>query len=543
MNTHIKTHRLALLFGFLFGSLVLRASGITDLPQIEDWKQVIDSENILEGKSDSLISGLEKGIGNSLLHKDTLSAIQQMNRLARVQTNRVNFSRAYNEYWRAVLLAQQTGDKASLADSYNGLAILYSLFERREKALEYYKKSLAINKTLIEKGKRMPPYLVENYFALAIHYRYERAPLVASAYLDSCIAVTQNQDYDLKMIQAERAYLLSLKKKYSEAEILLMNMEKSLSEDIPSYMVIFCSLTGEMYQQWGQPANAASYYQKSILAAKKHLSHLNFVPDTYSQLAEVYASQGNHKAANECLKVANYMNNSLYSIKSENSHQLIEIRDQVRLDQEMKDLLIKEQRIAYLEQEDRIWFLKTIILIVTLVFVGFAGLVWGRKMRRNHRLKQRELEQRQLLEDKKNREILSVKNRELTNSTLQIIAKDELLTSVQADLQKINDTQKNNEIKKLIRSIKINKDMSWLAFENRFTSVNSDFFDRLKEQFPHLKPYDLKICALIKLDFSAKEMSRLLGISPESANTSRYRLRKRLNLEKDVNLTSFIDSI
>ncbi|MEM6829932.1 MAG: tetratricopeptide repeat protein, partial [Bacteroidota bacterium] len=79
--------------------------------------------------------------------------------------------------------------------------------------------------------------------------------------------------------------------------------------------------------------------------------------------------------------------------------------------------------------------------------------------------------------------------------------------------------------------------------ENRFTAVNKDFFERLKHQFPNLQPYDLKICALIKLNFSGKEMARLLGITPESANTSRYRLRKRLGLKKEENLVTFIDSV
>ncbi len=84
---------------------------------------------------------------------------------------------------------------------------------------------------------------------------------------------------------------------------------------------------------------------------------------------------------------------------------------------------------------------------------------------------------------------------------------------------------------------------NWEEFEARFVSINQSFYRRLQEKFPQLSQRDLKLCALIKLNFSSKEMAKLLGISVESAHTSRYRLRKKLNLTREVNLTEFIASV
>ncbi|MEM6380985.1 MAG: helix-turn-helix transcriptional regulator, partial [Bacteroidota bacterium] len=66
------------------------------------------------------------------------------------------------------------------------------------------------------------------------------------------------------------------------------------------------------------------------------------------------------------------------------------------------------------------------------------------------------------------------------------------------------------------------------------------FYRHLKEKFPKLTQGDLKLCALIKLNFSSKDVAKLMGISVESVHTTRYRLRKKLGLQREDNLTEYI---
>ena len=84
---------------------------------------------------------------------------------------------------------------------------------------------------------------------------------------------------------------------------------------------------------------------------------------------------------------------------------------------------------------------------------------------------------------------------------------------------------------------------NWKEFEARFTSINESFYEKIRAKYPNLGQTDLKLCALVKLGFSSKEMSSLLGITIESVHTSRYRLRKKLNLEKGENLIDFMSTI
>ena len=86
----------------------------------------------------------------------------------------------------------------------------------------------------------------------------------------------------------------------------------------------------------------------------------------------------------------------------------------------------------------------------------------------------------------------------------------------------------------------INQDKDWADFNTHFESVNKSFYSRLKQAYPDISPNDLKISALIKLNLSIKEMAGILNISPDSVKTARYRLRKKLQLNSEDNLTDFI---
>jgi DNA-binding CsgD family transcriptional regulator len=95
-------------------------------------------------------------------------------------------------------------------------------------------------------------------------------------------------------------------------------------------------------------------------------------------------------------------------------------------------------------------------------------------------------------------------------------------------------------LKAIDYSLESEKD--WDEFRMYFEKVHSSFFEKMKQQHPDLTQSDLKLCALISLNLSMKEMAELMGISPESVKMARHRLRKKLNLATEDNLTEFIAS-
>ena len=81
--------------------------------------------------------------------------------------------------------------------------------------------------------------------------------------------------------------------------------------------------------------------------------------------------------------------------------------------------------------------------------------------------------------------------------------------------------------------------------ERLTTHVNEklSFQERLHLKFKVLTSNDLLVAEMLADGLSSKEIAIELNISPASANTARYRLRKRMQLEPDTDLLQFLKQI
>ena len=141
---------------------------------------------------------------------------------------------------------------------------------------------------------------------------------------------------------------------------------------------------------------------------------------------------------------------------------------------------------------------------------------------------------------------IEYKNQELTSSAMNLIQKNKLLTNLKNSL-KILSTESLNEdtsaqLIRLVRSI--DKDLEgnehWTAFADSFDQVHGKFITRLKESFPELTPQEVKFSAYIRMNLNTKEIANLLGISVRGVEIGRYRVRKKLGLSRQDNLTNFL---
>jgi DNA-binding CsgD family transcriptional regulator len=139
--------------------------------------------------------------------------------------------------------------------------------------------------------------------------------------------------------------------------------------------------------------------------------------------------------------------------------------------------------------------------------------------------------------------------KELTNYTRGIINKNDILKSIKLDMKQMvlsRDLEKRNKkLNSIITQINqnINNEKDWIVFESNFNKINENFFKDLKLRWPSLSPTDLKLCAFLKLNKSSKEIASLLNISYRGVETERYRLRQKMNLQRDENLISILSEI
>ncbi len=154
------------------------------------------------------------------------------------------------------------------------------------------------------------------------------------------------------------------------------------------------------------------------------------------------------------------------------------------------------------------------------------------------RLKIAEHEKERLEEELKN------KQKDLAMATMNIAQKNEKLMEIKdrlLELQNLPDKEKR-KIDSLIRMLddEINDDSYWEQFEQHFNALNDDFLNKLKKEHPTITHKDLKMCAFLRMNLSNKEIASLLNITLRGVEASRLRLRRKLNLPKDMPLNEYI---
>ena len=140
-----------------------------------------------------------------------------------------------------------------------------------------------------------------------------------------------------------------------------------------------------------------------------------------------------------------------------------------------------------------------------------------------------------LQNDKLQSEVES-KNRELAVTTMNIVRKNELLMSIKEALLNSGNSK---EVLHIVED-NINSEGDWEHFQEIFNQTYRDFLNRLKSLHPDLTPNDIKLCIYLRLNLSSKEIAPLLNISTQSIEIKRYRLRKKMRLARNQNLTDYI---
>jgi DNA-binding CsgD family transcriptional regulator len=209
------------------------------------------------------------------------------------------------------------------------------------------------------------------------------------------------------------------------------------------------------------------------------------------------------------------------------------------------------------------WYFSFWMLLLYLVLIGSILLVYYRwnKMRYAQKLK---LQEEELKHQKKILEIelkaenelnsqeyekhileleLQSKSSEVTGKSLSIAKQSEMIESIQGILDREIDLNKvKSEINKTIKINAVNKH-EWETFETNLNQIHNEFIIKLTKKYTELTPKDIKLCVYLKMNLSSKEIAPMMNISYRGVELHRYRLRKKLQLVQDDNLSRFLLSL
>jgi tetratricopeptide (TPR) repeat protein len=519
--------------------------------------------NYLLGRYKKSIEFHNIALQMSIERKDTAEIATNYSNLGLVYNMMGDYAKSIDHFLQTLRLDKLKGNEMNMSTNYNSIGLVYFAWKKFDKALEFLELALKYDRLNKEEDKisiRLSNlsrvYLAINKYEKAINCLEEALKIDRKLKHTSKIAIRlQGLGFAYQSINKNEQALSYYTEALSMYEKMQMNFK------IAGLKIQM----GELYLKLGKLNKA----EVSLKEGLKTAQELNLRPEEMDAVKQLYIFYKHTAKPADALVYHEQYKALQDSIFSEKSANLIN-EFEVKYESEKKDLenqlLLKKNEIH--KKNQRLFF-GAIIFLIVLAFILFWAFSLKRKsLNQSKKIFAKETEitglrlenienqnfhlQEMLFAEeeisKLQKKSLDQKNHELTTAAMLIANKNEVFEKLrmQAEQLKINLSEtKTAEVRTMISEIDKQTDIEnqWEQFKLHFESIHKTFFENLNKNDLRLTQNDLQLCAYIKLNLSTKEISSLMNITPESVNTHRYRLRKKLNLEADVPLDEFIHHI
>ncbi|MEL7003015.1 MAG: hypothetical protein AAFN93_09815, partial [Bacteroidota bacterium] len=307
-------------------------------------------------------------------------------------------------------------------------------------------------------------------------------------------------------------------------------------------------LLGEISRLDGELDTAVAYLNEGLNQAR--INNLKkYELAAYQQLVEVKKQQNKPEEALSFYDQYTLLKDSIFNIEKSKQIAYLEFDNQLQQKDQQLELLRAKEQTDYLI---KIGLAIGILMISVIAFVAYKTAVKSKQLSfkdqellaSKNSLTQQALENANLKKQELQQQ-LEFKNKELTSYALNFVQKNEILQQIQEkaeQLKTISDIDREpllNELNSIVKR-NLSADKEWEDFKRVFEEVHVDFHAKLMTRHSDLKTNDLKICSLTRLNLNIKETASILGISPDSVKTARYRLRKKLDLDPKQEIINYL---
>lgn len=434
---------------------------------------------------------------------------------------------------------------------YNNMANIYMKQHDYSPAVEYYAQAIAINTEL-----KVEKELFNNYNNMA-EVEIARGDLGKA--LEYAFLAQQQTDlaehpYEYYFIQSNISQIYLLQGKLEIAWEYMSDGLAYMREN--GYDMDYgynCLSAAALWQKKGDGARRLYYLQEAEHVAQR-LGNQTLKVKVYNALSEYYHDNGSAQEAYRYLEMSYVLNDSIRVLDDAKRladmelvyemEKVVQENSLLRKESELKDLNIKRQRLVFL-----------LVGLIALMIIGFISyrLLTQRKRRlaERHLAEQREALNRKEMEMMQKRQAdlkneLEIKNRELTSKVLKLVRSNEFIIHLTEELKQLllelnpRESAKKEHIRELMAQLRTqSNDNSDTEFKYYFEQVYSSFYDNLQRNFPGLTAKDLRLCAFLRLGLSTKEISIITFREVRSVESSRNRLRKKMNIPADADLTEY----
>ncbi len=280
---------------------------------------------------------------------------------------------------------------------------------------------------------------------------------------------------------------------------------------------------------------------KEALKLKENIGLLSGTVESNKLLSNIYKAKGNYSEALRYHEAYKVSSDSLYNVEKAAKFDAL----QTEFDTAKKEgeIALQNEEIKTLNaqaENDRLT--KTLYGIGMASFIAIAALLYfGFKQRIKKNRIAREKQEAIYKQE------IEFKKKELASQTLHLVQKKSFLQELKDNLERLKNSpdQFKIEFKRLIMLLKKEnaEDKDWEVFKSYFAEVHNDFDEKLKGFSEDLTEKEMRLATFLRMNLTTKEIAAVLNVLPDSVLKSKYRLKKKLGLDKDKDLTAYLTTL
>ena len=471
-------------------------------------------------------------------YKDSIGMALAYDFKGTINQNRGYYTIALENVLKGLALFETLGDSIRIADSYNHLATLEYNVGNLQKAIQYNENALAI---------------FEKYNDT--YYQAETLNDIGTMYLklsdlDKAITALESSLEKARQAQVKSIEIASLtnigtvyfKQGKLDQAISTLEAAVALTEEINGrrYRAIAQNRLAECYSEKGQIAKAMQLLNDNV-AYTQETENISILGRTLELRSMVQEKGGNALAALQDHREFKLLSDSL--LNKEKVKTIEEFRIRFQTEKQEAALIVQEEKIKTLDEKARADRLsKSLYGGAAAFFVTLSGALFfgfSQRIRKNkvEREKQEELYRKEI----------EHKQKELTSQTLHLVQKNTFIQELMENLQNIkNDPDKFKvEFRRIVMLLKKENasDKDWEVFKTYFAEVHNDFDEKLRTLYSEISEKEIRLAAFLRMNLTTKEIAATLNVLPDSILKSKYRLKKKLGLDKETDLTGFLNAL
>jgi tetratricopeptide (TPR) repeat protein/DNA-binding CsgD family transcriptional regulator len=458
-------------------------------------------------------------------------------------TNHYDYDQGLYYFTKALEHAKNSNAEEEKATALNSIGGIFYYQADYTSALHYFNESL---KTRQKLGN--PKDIAASLNNIGEIYRLEHQEDLALEYYNQAVEINEKHNYQTNLaINLSNIGLIYSDKESNSLADSYFERSIAINREINNFSGLIASL-----RAYGEHLNKSGEFEKAILAFNEILeiahktSDLEGLRDASAGLAAANETKGNIFEALKYHKQHSHFKDSLFNIKK--SEQLDEIQTRFALDLKEKEIALKDNEIALLQREQKLNNSRQLLLLLSLLLLLIFGLLIYGKLQSRNRKNKLLLSQKESL-NKAREELMQAelksKSNELTNFALHLGEKNKFLHELKNELKNLrntNDNERETRIKELLinvqQNLQIQKELD--EFQKTINQSNQGFVKKLKQHFPDLTKNEERLCAMLRLNLSSKEIAALNNTSTRAVEMGRYRLRKKLNLDQEQSIIDYL---